>query len=272
MPSSRNLSATPTPFLNLQKTLQDVPRDLHNTRAVLEGWADLTVAWAEEERNFTDGGGESETARARAAAEGARAEAPGMVQPFFNVVNETFVENSEEPYPDVLGPNYHRHIRMGILTVMFALALVGNSRVMWVLRQKWSSRGRMTVMSFNVTLADTLVALITILGQLMWEILEKHWYLGNGACKIYKVASTFAITSSNYMLVAMAIDRHEAVVRPLNPFISAKNLALAAWAVSLLPSLPNLFIFAKAETPSGDFCVSKFYTDDLDKHFRQVLV
>lgn len=79
----------------------------------------------------------------------------------------------------------------------------------------------------------------------MWEILEKHWYLGNGACKIYKVASTFAITSSNYMLVAMAIDRHEAVVRPLNPFISAKNLALAAWAVSLLPSLPNLFIFAK---------------------------
>lgn len=54
---------------------------------------------------------------------------------------------------------------MGILAVMFALAIVGNSRVMWVLRQKWSSRGRMTVMSFNVALADTLVALITILGE-----------------------------------------------------------------------------------------------------------
>ncbi|MPC38510.1 Vasopressin V2 receptor [Portunus trituberculatus] len=80
-------------------------------------------------------------------------------------------------------------------------------------------------------------------GQLLWEVLDKHWYLSNGACKVYKVASTFAITSSNYMLVAIAIDRHEAVVRPLNPFISAKNLVLAAWAVSLLPSLPNLFIF-----------------------------
>lgn len=94
MPPSSNFSATPSPFLHLQKTSQDVPRDLHNTRAVLEGWADLTLAWAEEERNFTDVGGEGETERTRAAAEGARAEAPGMVQPFYSVVNGTFVENS----------------------------------------------------------------------------------------------------------------------------------------------------------------------------------
>ncbi|KAK3857789.1 hypothetical protein Pcinc_035982 [Petrolisthes cinctipes] len=103
----------------------------------------------------------------------------------------------------------------------------------------------MTILTFNITLADLFVTFFTILGQLIWEVLDMRWYLSNVACKVYKVASTYAITSSNYMLVAMAIDRHEAIVRPLNPFISAKNLVLAAWAVSLLPSLPNLFIFVR---------------------------
>ncbi|XP_063885972.1 cardioacceleratory peptide receptor-like isoform X1 [Scylla paramamosain] len=187
-------------------------------------------------------------------------------------VNHTVsANNTVLARPDVLGPEYHEQLRMGILGVMFLVALLGNSKVMWTLRQKWENRGRMTILSFNLTLADTLVTLITILGQLLWEVLDKHWYLSNGACKVYKVASTFAITSSNYMLVAIAIDRHEAVVRPLNPFISAKNLVLAAWAVSLLPSLPNLFIFLRHTTPEGrTYCVSKFYTQELDTNFRQV--
>ncbi|XP_064111179.1 cardioacceleratory peptide receptor-like [Macrobrachium nipponense] len=169
------------------------------------------------------------------------------------------------------GPRLPQAAQEGILGIMFVVALIGNTFVMGKLRQKWAKRGRMTIMSFNLTLADLLVVLITILGQLMWELLDKQWYLSNGACKLYKVASTFAITSSNYMLVAIAIDRHEAVVRPLNPFISAKNLALAAWAVSLLPSLPNFFVFFRYEHPvKGEFCVSKFYTDDLDLNFRKV--
>ncbi|XP_071542242.1 cardioacceleratory peptide receptor-like [Panulirus ornatus] len=154
---------------------------------------------------------------------------------------------------------------------MFLVALLGNSKVMWTLRQKWGKRGRMTILTLNLTMADMLVVLVTILGQLMWEVLDMHWYLSNTACKLYKVVSTFAITSSNYMLVAIAIDRHEAVVRPLNPFISAKNLVLAAWAVSLLPSLPNLFVFLRHVTPEGGaYCVSKFYTKDLDNNFRKV--
>nr|XP_045590997.1 cardioacceleratory peptide receptor-like [Procambarus clarkii] len=173
--------------------------------------------------------------------------------------------------PEVLGPGYHKQLRQGILGVMFVVALVGNLKVMWTLRQKWAKRGRMTILSFNLTLADMLVVLVTILGQLMWEVLDMHWYLSNVACKLFKVASTFAITSSNYMLVAIAIDRHEAVVRPLNPFISAKNLVLAAWAVSLLPSLPNLFVFLRHVTPEGGvYCVSKFYTKELDNNFRKV--
>ncbi|XP_042226281.1 uncharacterized protein LOC121869159 [Homarus americanus] len=67
--------------------------------------------------------------------------------------------------PEVLGPGYHKQLRQGILGVMFLVALVGNSRVMWSLRSKWGKRGRMTILSFNLTLADTLVVLSTILGK-----------------------------------------------------------------------------------------------------------
>ncbi|KAK7025419.1 hypothetical protein SK128_001065 [Halocaridina rubra] len=52
-----------------------------------------------------------------------------------------------------------------MLAVMFAVALVGNSLVMRKLWQKWGKRGRMTIISFNLTLADLLVVLITILGK-----------------------------------------------------------------------------------------------------------
>ncbi|XP_068245067.1 vasopressin V2 receptor-like [Palaemon carinicauda] len=195
---------------------------------------------------------------------------PGSPYPINGTIwyNDTMITTN---VPDVLGPHYHKQLRKGILGIMFVVALIGNCLVMCKLRHKWSKRGRMTIMSFNLTLADLLVVVITILGQLMWELLDRQWYLSNVACKLFKVASTFAITSSNYMLVAIAIDRHEAVVRPLNPFISAKNLALAAWAVSLLPSLPNFFVFFRYEDPvKGEFCVSKFYTNDLDLNFRKV--
>ena len=45
------------------------------------------------------------------------------------------------------------------------------------------------------------------------------------------------------MLVAMALDRQEAVVRPLAPRVSAKRLVVAAWLASLVPALPNLYVF-----------------------------
>ncbi|CAL4126213.1 unnamed protein product, partial [Meganyctiphanes norvegica] len=172
--------------------------------------------------------------------------------------------------PDVLGPNYDKGIREIILGIMFIVALIGNHRVLWKLREKWAKRGRMTTMAFNLTLADIFVTYFSLLGQLIWELLDRRWYLPNFACKLFKVCQTFAMTSSNYMLVAIAIDRYVAVIRPLNAFISSRNLALAAWSISLLPSLPSFFIFLKVEPEDGNaYCVSKFYTNDLNKDFRK---
>ena len=52
-------------------------------------------------------------------------------------------------------------------------------------------------------------------GQLIWEIMEREWVAGRLSCKLFQFIQTFALASSNYMLVALAVDRHRAVTKPL---------------------------------------------------------
>jgi hypothetical protein len=51
------------------------------------------------------------------------------------------------------------------------------------------------------------------------------------------------MTSSNYMLAAITLDRHRAITRPLSVPRSPYHLVGAAWLISLLPSLPCINIF-----------------------------
>ena len=50
---------------------------------------------------------------------------------------------------------------------------------------------------------------------MIWEILEREWVAGLLFCKVFKFVQTYALASSNYMLVALAMDRHRAVTKPL---------------------------------------------------------
>ena len=54
---------------------------------------------------------------------------------------------------------------------------------------------------------------------------------------------TFSLTCSNYMLVAIAVDRHRAITRPLTMPGSPYKLLASAWVFSFVPSLPCLMIF-----------------------------
>ena len=72
------------------------------------------------------------------------------------------------------------------------------------------------------------------------------------------------MTSSNYMLVAITLDRHRAITRPLSKSRSSYHLVTGAWLASLFPSLPSIGIFKEELRPSqlGSFlqpeCVSDF--------------
>ena len=51
------------------------------------------------------------------------------------------------------------------------------------------------------------------------------------------------MTSSNYMLVAITLDRHRAITTPLTVPGSPYRLVGAAWLISLISSVPSISIF-----------------------------
>ncbi|XP_076352707.1 gonadotropin-releasing hormone II receptor-like [Tachypleus tridentatus] len=104
---------------------------------------------------------------------------------------------------------------------------------------KWHRRTAIHVLFFNLTVADILVTLVTMCSQLDWEFIDREWIAGEVFCRIFKVFQTFTMVSSNYILLVIAIDRHTAVVYNFFRHTRTKALITCAWALSLLPSLPN---------------------------------
>ena len=52
-------------------------------------------------------------------------------------------------------------------------------------------------------------------GQMIWEIMD-CWVAGWVLCKLFKFLQTFSITASNYMILALSVERHRAVTKPLS--------------------------------------------------------
>ncbi|XP_061640602.1 oxytocin receptor isoform X2 [Phyllopteryx taeniolatus] len=98
--------------------------------------------------------------------------------------------------------------------------------------------------------------------QLMWDITDR--FVGPDlVCRLVKYLQVLGMFSSTYMIVAMTVDRYQAVCNPMVKFQRTQrrvNAAVcAAWGVSLVGSLPQVFIFSQVEVAPGVFdCWAKF--------------
>ncbi|KAH7963263.1 hypothetical protein HPB52_020402 [Rhipicephalus sanguineus] len=146
---------------------------------------------------------------------------------------------------------------------MIAFSVTGNSVVCWRLLRNHRRRRyqKAHVLFLNLAVADLLVTTVTMTSQTVWEIMGRAWIAGDAFCRVFKVLQTFALASSTYVIVAIALDRHFAIVHPLASCPTPSSLAAAAWVASLLPSLPNLYVFRLVDAGSGiSYCASLFYT------------
>ncbi|NWI49844.1 V1AR protein, partial [Calyptomena viridis] len=145
-------------------------------------------------------------------------------------------------------------LEIAVLAVTFAVAVVGNGSVLVALRRTPRKASRMHLFIRHLSLADLVVAFFQVLPQLCWEVTHR-FYGPDGLCRVVKHLQVFGMFASAYMLVAMTADRYIAVCHPLKtlqqPTKRSYGMIATAWALSLLLSTPQYFIFSLSEVERG---------------------
>lgn len=142
---------------------------------------------------------------------------------------------------------------LALLSTVFVAVALSNGLVLGALVRR-GRRGRwapMHVFIGHLCLADLAVALFQVLPQLAWDATDR--FRGPDAlCRAVKYLQMVGMYASSYMILAMTLDRHRAICRPMLAHRHGGGThwnrpVLLAWAFSLLFSLPQLFIFAQRD-------------------------
>ncbi|GCC26767.1 hypothetical protein chiPu_0005187 [Chiloscyllium punctatum] len=143
---------------------------------------------------------------------------------------------------------------LAVLGIIFVAATVGNSvlvRFLWNRRRRMS---RMYVFLMHLSIADLVVAVFQVLPQLIWDSTEV--FLGPDVlCRAVAYLQLVGMFASTYVTVAMTVDRFQAVCFPMVTFQKRRafcNPAIGvSWLLSLVLSVPQLFIFSRTEVAPG---------------------
>lgn len=163
---------------------------------------------------------------------------------------------TEEDAQDVARDEILAKVEIALLSVIFLSASVLNSALLLVLWRQRKQMSRMRIFVFNLCLADLVVAFFQVCPQLMWDITDR--FVGPDlVCRLVKYLQALGMFSSTYMIVVMTVDRYQAVCNPMVRFQRTRtrlNIPVCiAWGISLLGSLPQVFIFSQVEVAPGVF-------------------
>ena len=143
-----------------------------------------------------------------------------------------------------------------VLWLLFVMIVVGNIAVLIGLL--WGKR-RKTRMDFfikQLAFADLLVGLINVPSDIILRM-TVTWYAGNVACKLLKFVQILITYSSTYVLVALSIDRYDAITRPMNftgRWWRARALVVGAWGVAAFFSAPMFYLYEEKQIQGKTQC------------------
>ncbi|XP_014203836.1 cardioacceleratory peptide receptor [Copidosoma floridanum] len=135
--------------------------------------------------------------------------------------------------------------QLTLLWLLFVIIVAGNTAVLANLLHGHRRKSRMNFFIIQLALADLLVGIISVLTDIIWRY-SVAWYAGNFACKVIRFAQVVVTYSSTYVLVALSIDRCDAIIRPMKfsrGWWRAKALVIAAWGISAFYSVPIFFLY-----------------------------
>uniref|UniRef100_A0AAY3ZUM9 Pyroglutamylated RF-amide peptide receptor n=1 Tax=Denticeps clupeoides TaxID=299321 RepID=A0AAY3ZUM9_9TELE len=131
-------------------------------------------------------------------------------------------------------------------TLIFILALVGNSLVVYVVVRKRAMLTSTNIFICSLAVSDLLITFFCVPFTLLQNI-SSEWLGGVLVCKTVPFVQTTAIVTGILTMTCIAVERYQAIVYPLKmkrqytPRRAYKMLGVV-WAVSVVVGSPMLFV------------------------------
>ncbi|WAQ97790.1 V1AR-like protein, partial [Mya arenaria] len=178
--------------------------------------------------------------------------------PMLNITEDDNITAKNSPCGSVNDIELDRTYRLMILYLTIVLCLIGSVLViLWMccnrrIFPKFKHYSRVNVFILHLTVADLLVIMLAMVPQLVWEHAERDWRAGDIMCRLVKFLQSFSMMASNYMVVVIAIDRHQAILAPLKEAFSIWKMAGTGWGLAALFSLPVAGVFHTVAKEDGE--------------------
>uniref|UniRef100_A0A3P9A2H8 Type II GnRH receptor n=1 Tax=Esox lucius TaxID=8010 RepID=A0A3P9A2H8_ESOLU len=184
--------------------------------------------------------------------------------PMFSPGNSSFNSSLATSSNDWEAPAFTAaaRVRVAATLVLFVFAAFSNLSVLISVAR---GRGRrlaahLRPLIASLASADLVMTFVVMPLDAAWNI-TVQWYAGDTMCKLLCFLKLFAMHSSAFILVVVSLDRHHAILHPLDALDAErrnKGMLLVAWVLSLLLASPQLFIFRAIKAEGVEFtqCVT----------------
>ncbi|XP_062859565.1 pyroglutamylated RF-amide peptide receptor isoform X5 [Trichomycterus rosablanca] len=137
-----------------------------------------------------------------------------------------------------------------IYTLIFVLALMGNSLVVCVVVRKGKTQSATSIFICSLAISDLLITFFCIPFTLLQNI-SAQWFGGVLVCKTVPFVQTTAIVTGILTMTCIAVERYQGIVHPLKmkrqytPKRAYRMLVCVSglvWLVSVMVGSPMLFV------------------------------
>ncbi|XP_059048252.1 cardioacceleratory peptide receptor-like [Achroia grisella] len=148
---------------------------------------------------------------------------------------------------------FYDTIQFTVMWVLFVAIVVLNASVIAALLCTNARKSRMNFFIMQLAIADLFVGLIYVFVDIVQKI-TIAWLAGEFMCKLLKFLQAVVMYASTYVLVALSIDRCDAITNPMNfsgSWNRARGLVVSAWLISIVFSIP-IFILYEVRKVQGE--------------------
>ncbi|XP_028160705.1 cardioacceleratory peptide receptor isoform X2 [Ostrinia nubilalis] len=167
-----------------------------------------------------------------------------------NTTNSTIGVNNVNMY------FFYDTIQFTVMWVLFVAIVVLNASVIAALLCTNARKSRMNFFIMQLAIADLFVGLIYVFVDIVQKI-TIAWLAGEFMCKFVRFLQAVVMYASTYVLVALSIDRCDAITNPMNfsgSWNRARGLIISAWLISIVFSVPVFILYELKEMQGQPQC------------------